>query len=122
MRKLLGTAVIFACLGSSAFAASLPLKPGGYVEMSTRCSDGSDATSLDYLGGVIQAGNTTTSNERVTSHQGNTYQLSATVLDNQSSTSEVMTETVTVHSPMAFRLQSKYGSADYRWCRKDSAL
>lgn len=122
MRKILGTALIFACLGSSAFGASLPLKPGGYVAMGTRCSEGSDATSIDYLGGTIQAGNMTMTNERVTAHQGNTYQLSATVMDNQAGTSQVATDTVTIRSPTAFRLMTQYGSADYRWCRPDSGL
>ena len=122
MRRLVGIALSFACLSTPVWAASLPLRPGGYVETGTRCSDGSDANSLDYLHGVIETGGMTTRGQHVVSQRGNTFVLAAKVMDNQAGTSELDIETVTIHSPMAFRLKTKYGSADYRWCHEGSAL
>lgn len=96
--------------------------PGGYVQIGVACTEGSDATAVDYLGGVVRAGGTIVGRQRVVSHQGSTFDISGTAVDNQSGTSEVLTETVTVLSPRVFHLSGKYGSATYRWCGSGSAL
>jgi hypothetical protein len=114
--------LIVAGLCVPAVAADLPLKAGVYLEMSASCAQPNEAATIRYFGGVLSASGTVTIKEEVVKHHGSTYFLRDTIKENQSGAVDVLNDTVTIISPTAFKLATKYATGSYRWCGPDLGM
>lgn len=108
-------------LGTTASAATLPLRPGTYVLAGTSCRDPAFAAMFDYDGRHFSYPHATKCRSVIRSHAGRTYHVSETCSalgDGSATTPDTTQATYTIVSNARVHIShgSKDDASSYRWC------
>jgi hypothetical protein len=121
-----GTAIVLATLAVSATAATVPLRPGDYVQLGLPCIDAPSAARLTYDGRSFTGAHSSNCLTTITSRRGPRYILRSNCRsagDGSPTPPYAETQTVTVRWMSRFTFVHRAGAgvldqAEYRLCAK----